>query len=132
MDYKSLVLLTIVHIIFDFVLQSRTIATNKSSSLRYLAPHLFILSIGLTIYASLSGRYTDSQGISFVYLNIILHGIIDWNIWRLYKFIVLKRFKNVDKDFKYYEDGLFYDFIAFDQGLHAFCYLGIDYLVRTL
>lgn len=128
MDYKSLILLILTHIIFDFVLQSRTIATNKSSSLKYLIPHLVILFAGLVIFTILSGRYNPNQRILFIFGNIVLHGLIDWNIWNLYKFITIKRFPKVDSSFKYYEDGLFYDFIAFDQGLHAFCYLGLDFL----
>lgn len=144
MDYKSLILLIVIHVIFDFVLQTRDVAKNKSSKLSYLIPHLFILLIGLSIYASLSGRYSYYQGLGFVYGNILLHGLIDWNIWKLYKYIVYRRLskgkklylatKNGDNvvDYKYYDDSMFYNFIAIDQALHAFCYLGLDYLVRTL
>ena len=131
MDYGSLVLLIVIHIIFDFVLQSRTIATNKSSSIKYLIPHLVILFVGLTIFIHFSGRYTYNQATVFLFGNVILHGIIDWNIWNLYKFLVIKRFPKADASYKYYEDKVFYDFIALDQGLHALCYLGLDYLART-
>lgn len=136
MDYGSLILLMLTHIIFDFFLQTRDIATNKSSKLSYLIPHLFILLIGLSIYANLSGRYTYYQGITFVYANILLHGLIDWNIWKLYKaytyFQITKGRRSKlmrGNEYKYYEDGLFYDFIAIDQTLHGLCYLAIDYLV---
>jgi hypothetical protein len=144
MDYASLVLLIVIHVVFDFALQSREIAKNKSSKLSYLLPHLFILMIGLSIYTNLSGRYSHNQGIGFVCGNILLHGLIDWNIWKLYKYIVYRRLSKGKKlylatkngnnivDYKYYDDSMFYNFIAIDQALHGFCYLGLDYLVRSL
>jgi hypothetical protein len=131
MDYKSLVLLIVMHVVFDFVLQDRETAKKKSSQFSYLLPHLFILAFGLLLYTILSDRYTSWQGFSFMLGNIILHGIIDWNIWKLYKLSVLIRFKNVGNDFEYYNDGMFYNFIALDQALHGLCYLGLDYLVRS-
>lgn len=132
MDYSSLVLLIVIHIIFDFLLQTRDIATNKSSNIKYLIPHLVILFMGLMIYTKLSGRYSPNQAMLFVCWNIFLHGVIDWNIWRLYKWTVYKRTKGeAGYDYKYWEDGMFYDFIAYDQGLHALCYLGLDWIVRS-
>lgn len=132
MDYSSLVLLIAIHIIFDFLLQTRDIATNKSSNIKYLIPHLVILFMGLMIYTKLSGRYSPNQAMLFVCWNIFLHGVIDWNIWRLYKWTVYKRTKGeAGYDYKYWEDGMFYDFIAYDQGLHALCYLGLDWIVRS-
>jgi len=132
MDYGTLILLIVTHILFDFVLQSRDVATNKSSNIKYLIPHLVILGFGLMIFTKLSGRYSPNQAILFVCWNVILHGVIDWNIWRVYKRLVLWRTKGqADYDYKFYEDGMFYDFIAYDQGLHALCYLGLDWTVRS-
>ena len=134
MDYGTLVLLIITHIIFDFLLQTRDIAKNKSSNIKYLIPHLVILGIGLMIFTKLSGRYSPNQAMLFIMWNVFLHGVIDWNIWRLYKWTVIKRHtksKVVDYDYKFWEDGVFYDFIAYDQGLHALCYLGLDWVVRS-
>lgn len=132
MDYGTLVLLIVVHIVFDFVLQTRDIAKNKSSNIKYLIPHLVMLGFGLMIFTKLSGRYSPNQAMLFVSWNVILHGIIDWHIWRFYKWTVIKRTKGqADYNYKFYEDGVFYDFIAYDQGLHALCYLGLDWVVRS-
>jgi hypothetical protein len=141
MSHGSLVLLIIIHIIFDFFLQTREIATNKSSKFSYLVPHLIILFVGLCIYTNVSFRYSYYQGLAFVWANIILHGIIDWNIWRLYKaytYFQIKRGRRANlmqgadqqgNQFRYWEDGLFYDFIAIDQALHGLCYIAIDFIV---
>lgn len=131
MDYGSLLLLICIHVIFDWFLQTRDIATNKSSKFKYLLAHLFILMFGLMIYTKLSGRYSPDQAMLFVTWNLILHGFIDWHIWRIYKWVVIKRNKDATYDYKFWEDGVFYDFIAIDQTLHAFCYLGLDWIVRS-
>lgn len=137
MNYGSLVLLIVIHIVFDFFFQTREMGKNKSSKLSYLIPHLFIISLGLSIYATFCGRYTHNQGVMFVAGNVILHGVIDWNIWRLFKTLVIFRLSKGKKlylvtDYKYWEDSMFYNFIAIDQALHAICYLALDYLVRSL
>lgn len=129
MGHGSLVLLIVIHVVFDFVLQSRNTAKNKSSSFSYLAGHLFIILFGLLLYGVLCG-YTKEQGLYFAILNTIAHGLIDWNIWRLYKLSVARRYPSADMSFEYYNDSMFYNFIAFDQALHGFCYIGFDYLVR--
>lgn len=130
MSHGSLVLLIIIHVIFDFLLQSRDTATNKSSNFKYLVGHLAVIYFGLLIYSLLVG-YNVSQGVSFALGNTILHGIIDWNIWRLYKLSVIKRFPTADAKFEYYNDSMFYNFIALDQALHGLCYIGLDLLVRN-
>jgi len=86
----------------------------------------------MLLYTSLSDRYTGSQGVLFALLNVIAHGIIDWNIWKLYKFTVLIRHPGADIHFAYYDDSMFYNFIALDQALHGLCYLLTDNLVRQL
>lgn len=128
MNLKSLILLGIFHVIFDFFLQDRETATNKSSKFSYLAGHLFYILIGLLIYSRLAG-YTYEQGCIFALFNTVLHGIIDWNIWNVYKYSVLKRFPAAGLDYKYYEDSWFYNTIAVDQLLHGLCYLVGHYLI---
>lgn len=144
MDYWSLVLLIVIHVLFDFVFQSREVAKNKSSKLSYLIPHLFILFIGLSIYAKLSGRYTPIQGQVFVIWNIVFHGIIDWNIWRLYKLYTgyqIKKGRRTNllqgadqngEQYRYWDDSTFYNFIAIDQALHGLCYIGLDIISRMI
>ncbi len=130
MSIASLVMLSVFHVVFDFFLQDRETATNKSSKFSYLLGHLFYIYVGLSFYAVICGDYSVSQGFYFALGNSVLHGLIDWNIWKLYKFSVLKRFPSAGLDFKYYEDSWFYNTIAVDQLLHGLCYLAVHLLVK--
>lgn len=132
MTIRALILLLLTHGIFDFLLQDRETAKNKSSSFRFLFPHLFLIYIGLSLYGVFSGCYTSKQSFYFALFNTILHGLIDWNIWKVYKFSVLKRFPSAERDFEYWEDSWFYNTIMVDQLLHGFCYLGIHVLVKGI
>lgn len=119
---NKLITLCIAHFICDFVLQSRKMGTNKSSSYKYLGQHIAIIFIGFLPF-----------GLAFALLNSLIHAIIDKHIWTLYKVLVYYRHKygyipNKDefgvyiplnaKTFKYYEDYYFYLTIGFDQMLH--------------
>ena len=75
--------------------------------------------------------------LQFSLLNALIHGVIDWNIWKLYKYTVYRRLltrvisegaredqyeagiASHAKVWKYYEDSKFYDTIGIDQFLHA-------------
>lgn len=56
----------------------------------------------------------------FALANAAIHGVIDWNIWRLYKLSVIKRFPGLKEgdEYKYWEDHWFYSTIGLDQLLH--------------
>lgn len=142
MEHKTLVLLIVFHIIFDFVLQDREMAKNKSSSFKYLGPHLYILFVGLVIFVAVSNIYTGPQGFIFIFGNVLAHGLIDWNIWKLYKAYTHRQIKKnkrltlvqdcCGESYKYWSDSMFYNFIAIDQGLHGLCYVGFDWLARAV
>jgi hypothetical protein len=124
MNSTMMIGLMFTHVLTDWILQDRETAKNKSSNNRYLFPHLFIIHCGLLIWAKLSGlNFYDS--FTFAFLNTILHGIIDKNLIKVYKYLVVKRFPEVLKGmpFEYWEDKMFYDYIAIDQLLHGICYV---------
>lgn len=105
----NLLLLLISHYIGDFILQSRKIATTKSSKLSSLFIHLTIIYcslIPITLYLKVS--------LFIPLLYCTLHGIQDWFIWKGYKII-----HSIQLRTAYYEDHLFYSTIGFDQLLHT-------------
>lgn len=134
-----IVYLMVLHFVGDFLLQSREMGKNKSSQLVWLVRHCFIILA--VMYAGLvpwllSGLLAGPKYLLFPLLNMLVHGVIDKNIWNFYKASVTYRIKQnpsvvetVDglvlaqdaKNVKweYWEDHLFYVTIGFDQLLHA-------------
>lgn len=140
-----IVYLLILHFVADFLFQSREMGKKKSEEPIWLIRHLFIqwftFLIGLAFVVGPVGA------IVFAAVNAIVHGVIDWNIWRLYKLSVKKRLikngrENVEysssaeydmatggseeeflriagRNWKYWEDHYFYTTIGFDQLLHS-------------
>lgn len=121
-----------LHFIADFLLLSREMGKKKSEDVKVLLEHLgiqfLVMFIGLMFVA------IPSIAFSISLLNIVFHGLIDWNIWRLYKKFAHYRIKKgIDKhlqvsygtreghvnEWKYYEDHWFYATIGFDQFLHV-------------
>ena len=129
MSVSSLVTLMIVHVVFDWLLQDRETAKNKSHNFKYLFPHLFLIYIGLMLWGLFAAGLNPKQSFVFAVANCILHGIIDWNIWKLYAYTVKKRFKHLEL-FTYYDDRWFYNFIALDQLLHGVCYIVLYNLIQ--
>lgn len=129
----------LIHVIADSLLQSRDMGKRKSSEPKVLAQHLGILFASFAIGLSLVMDPWMALLISF--LNIIVHGAIDWYIWRAYKLyaykLILKdvqnkfpEYEHADeaskklfiedgaKKFQYWEDKGFYFTIVLDQALH--------------
>lgn len=102
--------LLFLHFLADFILQPREMGKKKSSHLGWLAGHLLIQFL----------VFLPFVGWKLSLINAGIHGLIDNNIWNLYKFSVLKRNKLVIKEsFAYWEDHWFYATIGFDQFLHT-------------
>ncbi len=126
--------LFVLHFIADFILQPREMGKKKSTEWRWLAAHL---SIQFVIFLFV--------GWKFALENAIIHGVIDWNVWRLYKLYAhMSIEKSVSVEYcakllddhmmtqeerktlydskvigwQYWEDHLFYTTIGFDQLLH--------------
>jgi hypothetical protein len=124
------------HFFADFVLQSRDMGKKKSSEPKYLFAHLAIQFVAFALVATpcAYSRYHHLGGavlyaLIFSLTNAAIHGIIDWNIWRLYKAYAYKAIQknpqhplltgNPAEPWKFWEDHMFYTTIGFDQMLHG-------------
>ena len=113
--------LLVLHFIADFVLQPREMGAKKSSDLRWLGAHL---AIQFAIFAPFTS-------ILFAFANCAIHGVIDWFIWRGYKWSVYKRLYDTGNgkmghslmsdqgEWRFWMDHLFFTTIGLDQLLHA-------------
>jgi len=121
MDFVILMVVFLIsEYIGDFILQSREIATTKSSNLDSLQQHSMV--VGTIVSIAMAGAFSyvwDSPagilgGIFFGMFYGVIHGFQDACIWKVYKYI---RREAGDK-FEYWNDKLFYDFIGLDRMLH--------------
>lgn len=116
-----LIYLMVLHFVADFLLQSREMGKKKSSEFVWLLRHLLIQ--GCVMYAGLTPflwmGLSGPKYLLFPLMNLVIHGIIDWNIWNLYKYSAFKRGAKADGSWQYWEDHLFYVTIGFDQLLHS-------------
>lgn len=103
-----LYLIFFAHWIGDFVCQSRSMATKKSSSDLYLLYHVAVYSLVLGIFSIFLGRHW----IIFTFINFGLHYCIDWLTSRTTTYFWQKDNKKA-----------FFTTIGFDQFLHAVCLL---------
>lgn len=116
-----------LHFVADFFFQSREMGQKKSSELLWLLVHIliqfFVFFIGLLYVLTPLAAYQIACA------NACLHGIVDWYIWKLYKWNVGIRLKRQFKDdeeaiqfhvdhWEYWKDKAFYTTIGFDQFLH--------------
>ncbi len=106
------ILIVATHFIVDWMLQSRYEATNKSKRPLVLARHLAVNALGFAWVLLLD----VSPGALF--LNTWSHGVIDWNIWRLYAWARRHRPPEFMEKNLYAQDYWFYFTIAVDQLLH--------------
>ena len=117
----ALMILFLCHFVADFLMQPRWMAELKSSRFAVLSLHciaqwalpLFVL---MPFYPEVAMYVTAT--------NAIIHGVIDWNIWKLYKLSVKWRSDEPDMEklkanWKYWEDHWFYATIGLDQLLHS-------------
>lgn len=134
----------IIHIVSDSVFQSRDMGKQKSTNIFVLIQHITI--IFACFFFGLSFILGTKQAFLFSLTNSLVHGVIDWYIWRGYKaYAILKLHKKASKlavnepnwnipyeerfskhltrlqcDFQYWEDKQFYTTIVLDQSLHLF------------
>lgn len=83
-----LALCLVVHFIADFLLQSREMGKKKSTDLVVLLQHLGIQFVCFFVF--LFPIIGVEIALCFALANSIIHGVIDWNIWRAYKLYVYK------------------------------------------
>jgi hypothetical protein len=113
MSISTVYTIVLLHFVFDWLLQPHKIAITKSQDPLNLGRHLvynivpYLLACGLIIQPTVTFSF-----FSKVVFNIISHGVIDWNIYRLHKRFVawLPEHRR--------SDGWLFKFIAVDQMLH--------------
>ena len=124
----NLILLFISHFIADFLLQSREMGQKKSQYFKWLVDHLSIQYLVMLFFMLIITDWNWLISTTFSLLNALIHGIIDWYIWKAYKLHairIIRRDKIKVRDFKYWEDYLFYTTIGFDQLLHYATIVGL-------
>ena len=134
----DLLILFGLHFLADFVLQSREMGKGKSEDIEWLWIHfiiIFIIFLIGSVFVFLFNGTPDSEIVqNAIRLSLgisVIHCFQDWFIWRGYKNIVKIRIMDEDyestssktvtekfRDWKYWEDKLFYDTIGIDQALH--------------
>lgn len=116
----TMIKLFFLHFLADFILQPREMGKKKSSDFRWLFGHL---AIQFLVFLPFVGWRLSA-------MNALVHGLIDKNIWNLYKVSVLYRVfpksmpwkerpGNLSANYRYWEDHWFYVTIGLDQFLHA-------------
>ncbi len=129
----DLAILFTFHFVFDGLLQTRDMAKRKSSEMRVLFSHMVYIVLGILTAGLFFTGLNPEQVFIFALINTALHGIIDWNLWNVYKYSVLKRFPEVATGkvkFEHWEDSWFFHFIMGDQLLHMLCYLATYALIQ--
>lgn len=105
-----LLLLGGVHYLFDFLLQSRKMAENKSSSIKYLSLHVGIYTVGLGIIAYALHR-PDYRILPYPVLWVIVNSVAHWVV----DFVTSRLSASAYKDG---EIKRFWSIIGLDQWLH--------------
>lgn len=79
----------VLHFLADWLLQSKYMSHNKSSKLEVLLQHasihLAVFFIGLILITSFQ------SALMFALANAVVHGFVDWYLWRFYKISVIIR-----------------------------------------
>ena len=134
---KLILTLLLAHFVGDFVLQSRRIATNKSSSPKVLLLH--VSGIALTLLLAGLACLPIEIALSpiwggIVLVNVVAHALIDATIWNCYKIALvyrltestpaastfrLRRENIMPGSYRYWEDYWFWTTVGLDQFLHT-------------
>lgn len=108
------------HFIADFVLQSDDMAIRKSKEPMVLLNHCLI---HFALFSVVLGLMTHPLlGLIAAGIISLTHALIDWNVWRGYKYLVSRRYPTLsnpleDPDVRH----LFFLTVGFDQMLHMVC-----------
>lgn len=94
------------HFIFDWILQPRWVAVNKSKNNKALAAHGLLVTFGFGLVAATVYSVAVATGIALLYG--LLHIIQDRIIWSTFK----------PKTNNPYEEKMFWNTVAVDQTIH--------------
>ena len=103
MEIATLILLIWAHFVADFVLQTHTMAVNKSTSNKWLASHVGVYTLFFVFIAILSPVIT----LGYVLVNGVLHFITDY--------FTSRATTRLWKEERVHD---FFVVIGFDQALH--------------
>lgn len=113
-----------LHWVGDFLLQSREMATKKSSEFIWLFRHISIIFIVFIL---------GTQNLKFALFNALIHALIDGAIWNFYKFVQepeIEYSRLEKREFRFWEDHLFWTFLGTDQLLHGLTIIGLLWLAH--
>ena len=83
------VVLMLGHLIGDFFLQSREVATTKAEQITSLIMHLLMIFVSMFISGVLVAQNICGDNVvralAYALLTTAAHGIIDKGIWKFYK-----------------------------------------------
>jgi hypothetical protein len=118
-----------LHFLADFAFQWRDMAKKKTEDHVVLSHHCMIVYAVFT--AGLMPVIGAQGALLFGLLNGLSHALIDWNVWKWYKYSVAWRNRDTSPEvlkdtWEYWKDYWFYFNIGLDQLLHgitlAVCY----------
>ena len=93
----------LLHFIADWALQPKEMSRQKSNKLKVLTQHVSIhfvvFLVGCTLIMPLTKAFIFSLA------NALLHGVVDWYLWRTYKLLVFFRRDKLIPEEKYKEWG---------------------------
>lgn len=110
------VLILLFHWIADFLLQSRSMALNKSKSNYWLSIHVFYYTVGMAPLVLLIWiRDSFLSALIWLLLNSLLHWATDY--------ITSRQTSKLYVTEKFYGWPAFFSMIGLDQWIHAACLL---------
>lgn len=112
------VLIVLAHFLGDWLWQSRDMALRKSSEIKVLIEHVSRVGLILTVPAYI---IFDSfvPLVIWITINLVLHAIQDWFIWKIAAKVFLKSCKTKEEA---YNKQAFWNIVGLDQFLHYFVY----------
>lgn len=94
----------LLHFIADWALQSKEMSRQKSNKLtvliQHVSIHLVVFFFGCLLIMS------PANALMFALVNAVVHGVIDWYLWRGYKLSVFFRREQLIPKEKYEEWGI--------------------------
>ena len=114
----KLVALFATHAVADFFLQSRSMAENKSKDSYVLFQHMGVHYLAFLLMGWTLGLEAKWY-MNLALYNALIHGSIDWFLWRGFKRTVEYRYGHLaDTYYEYQKDYLFWWFLGTDQFLN--------------
>jgi len=121
-----------LHFLADFAFQWRDMAKRKTEDHVVLSHHCMIVYAVFTV--GLLAVLTPEQAILIGVINAVSHVIIDWNIWKWYKYSVCWRNREtppaeLQDTWEYWKDYWFFFNIGLEQFLHMLVLFATYYMV---